>query len=54
MDGPVSAFDGTSTHPSSGDVIDTKRKKIMANLIESAKLLEIQFESGKVKPVGTR
>jgi len=47
-------IDGRYAYPSSGDVIDTRTKKIVASVVESEKLLEIQFESGKVARVGTR
>ena len=46
--------DGRYAYASSGDVIDTKTKKIVASLVESEKLLEIQFEGGKAVRVGTR
>jgi DNA-binding beta-propeller fold protein YncE len=46
--------DGKYCYPSSGDVIDTKTKKIVAQVVESEKLLEIQFENGKAVRVGTR
>ena len=46
--------DGRYAYASSGDVIDTKIKKIVAELVESEKLLEIQFEDGKAVRVGTR
>jgi DNA-binding beta-propeller fold protein YncE len=45
---------GQYVYPSSGDVIDTKTKKIVAEIIESEKLLEIQFENGKAVKAGTR
>jgi hypothetical protein len=48
------SIDGQYAYPSSGDVIDTKTKKIVAKLVESEKLLEIQFEHGKAVRVGTR
>ncbi|HZI54601.1 MAG TPA: hypothetical protein VFD56_12885, partial [Chitinophagaceae bacterium] len=47
-------IDGRYAYASSGDVIDTKTKKIVATLIESEKLLEIQFEGGKAVRAGTR
>jgi DNA-binding beta-propeller fold protein YncE len=47
-------IDGRYAYASSGDVIDTKTKKIVATLMESEKLLEIQFEGGKAVRVGTR
>jgi len=46
--------DGKYCYASSGDVIDTKTKKIVAQVVESEKLLEIQFENGKAVRVGTR
>lgn len=48
------SIDGQYAYASSGDVIDTKTKKIVAGLIESEKVLEIQFEGGKAVRVGTR
>ena len=48
------SIDGRYCYPSSGDVIDTKTRKIVAELVESEKLLEIQFEGGKAVRVGTR
>ncbi len=48
------AVDGQYAYASSGDVINTKTKKIVATLVESEKLLEIQFEGGKAVRVGTR
>lgn len=45
---------GDYVYPSSGDVIDAKRKIIVAKIVESEKLLEIQFEGGKVVRTGTR
>ncbi|MEP7108212.1 MAG: YncE family protein [Ferruginibacter sp.] len=47
-------IDGRYAYASSGDVIETKTKKIVAGLVESEKLLEIQFEEGKAVRVGTR
>ena len=47
-------LDGRYAYASSGDVIDTKTKKIVATLIESEKLLEIQFEDGKAVRAGSR
>ena len=47
-------IDGRYAYASSGDVIDTKTKKIVATLVESEKLLEIQFEGGKSVRAGTR
>ncbi len=46
--------DGKYAYASSGDVIDTKTKKIVATVVESEKLLEIDFENGKAIRVGTR
>ncbi len=46
--------DGRYGYASSGDVIDTKTKEITATLVESEKLLEIQFKEGKAVRVGTR
>jgi len=47
-------IDGRYAYPSSGDVIDTKTKKIVAQLIESEKLVEVQFEYGQAIRAGTR
>jgi DNA-binding beta-propeller fold protein YncE len=47
-------IDGLYAYASSGDVIDTQTRKIVAEVVESEKLLEIQFEEGKVVRVGTR
>jgi len=47
-------IDGRYAYASSGDVIDTKAKKIVATVTESEKLLEIQFENGKAVRAGTR
>lgn len=47
-------IDGRYCYPSSGDVIDTESKKIVAQLVESEKLVEIQFENGKAIIAGTR
>ena len=48
------SIDGKYAYPSSGDVIDTKTKKIVAELIESEKLVEVQFKDGKPFQAGTR
>ncbi|MEO6330205.1 MAG: hypothetical protein ABIO55_14830 [Ginsengibacter sp.] len=48
------SVDGQYAYASSGDVIDTKTRKIVAEIVESEKLLEIQFEGGKAVHVGTR
>jgi hypothetical protein len=45
---------GDYAYASSGDVIDAKTKKIIAKVVESEKLIEIQFEKGKAKQAGTR
>lgn len=47
-------IDGRYVYPSSGDVIDAHSKKIVAKIMESEKLLEIQFKDGKPVKVGTR
>ena len=47
-------IDGRYAYASSGDVIDTQTRKIVAEVVESEKLLEIQFEEGKAVRVGTR
>ncbi len=47
-------IDGTYCYPSSGDVIDTRTKTIVAQLVESEKLVEVQFENGKPVKAGTR
>jgi DNA-binding beta-propeller fold protein YncE len=47
-------IDGRYCYPSSGDVIDTKSKKIVAQIIESEKLVEVQFENGEPILAGTR
>ena len=47
-------IDGKYAYASSGDVIDTKTKKIVASVVESEKLLEIQFQGDKTVRVGTR
>lgn len=46
--------DGKYVYPSSGDVIDASSKTIVAKIIESEKLLEIQFEQGVPVRAGTR
>ncbi len=48
------SIDGNYCYPSSGDVIDAKKKTIVANIVESEKLLEIQFKDGNPIKVGTR
>jgi hypothetical protein len=48
------SIDGKYCYPSSGDVIDTQTKQIVAQLIESEKVVEVQFENGKAVKVGTR
>lgn len=48
------SIDGKYCYPSSGDVIDTKTKKIVAQLIESEKLVEVQFQNGIAVNAGTR
>lgn len=45
---------GDYAYASSGDVIDAKTKKIVAKLVESEKLIEIDFEYGKAVKAGTR
>ncbi|MEP7321459.1 MAG: YncE family protein [Saprospiraceae bacterium] len=45
---------GDYAYASSGDVIDAKTKKIVSKVVESEKLIEIQFENGKAKIAGTR
>lgn len=47
-------IDGKYVYPSSGDVIDVASKKIVAKIVESEKLIEIQFENGKAVKAGTR
>jgi DNA-binding beta-propeller fold protein YncE len=47
-------IDGTYVYPSSGDVIDAASKKIVAKIVESEKLVEIQFENGVAVKAGTR
>jgi DNA-binding beta-propeller fold protein YncE len=47
-------IDGRYCYPSSGDVIDTRSRKIVARLVESEKLIEIQFKDGKPILAGTR
>ena len=47
-------IDGQYCYPSSGDVIDIKTKKIVAQVVESEKVVEIQFENGKAINAGTR
>jgi DNA-binding beta-propeller fold protein YncE len=48
------SIDGRYAYPSSGDVIDTETKQVVAQLVESEKLLEIQFENGQPVRVGAR
>ncbi len=48
------SIDGKYCYPSSGDVIDAQSKMVIAQLIESEKLVEIQFEKGKPVRAGTR
>ncbi|WOK08419.1 YncE family protein [Imperialibacter roseus] len=48
------SIDGKYGYPSSGDVIDTKTRKIVAELIESEKLVEVQFENGKAVRASAR
>ena len=48
------SIDGKYAYPSSGDVIDTQTKKIVAQLVESEKVVEVQFENGKAIKTGTR
>jgi hypothetical protein len=48
------SIDGKYCYPSSGDVIDTEGKKIIAQLVESEKLVEVQFENGKAINAGVR
>jgi len=48
------SLDGKYVYPSSGDVIDAASKTIIAKIIESEKLLEIQFERGVPVRAGTR
>lgn len=48
------SIDGKYCYPSSGDVIDTRTKKVVAQLIESEKLVEVQFENGKAIRAGKR
>ncbi|HET9486708.1 MAG TPA: hypothetical protein VFO54_04715 [Chryseosolibacter sp.] len=47
-------IDGAYCYPSSGDVIDTKSRQIVAQIIESEKLVEVQFENGLAVRAGTR
>ncbi len=48
------SIDGKYCYPSSGDVIDRQSRKIVAQLVESEKLLEIRFEDGVPVQAGTR
>lgn len=48
------SIDGKYCYPSSGDVIDAQSKMVIAQLIESEKLVEVQFEKGKPVRAGTR
>ena len=48
------SIDGKYAYPSSGDVIDTETKKIVARIVESEKVVEVQFEKGKAIHAGTR
>ncbi|HEX8041095.1 MAG TPA: YncE family protein [Chryseosolibacter sp.] len=48
------SIDGDYCYPSSGDVIDTRSKKIIGQVVESEKLLEIDFEGGVPVQAGTR
>ena len=45
---------GDYAYAASGDVIDAKTKKIVAHLVVSEKLLEIDFKDGKAVQAGTR
>lgn len=45
---------GKYAYPSSGDVIDTQTKQIVARLIDSEKLVEVQFENGRAVKASTR
>lgn len=47
-------IDGSYGYASSGDVIDVVSRKIVAKLIVSEKLLEIQYQNGKAIKTGTR
>lgn len=47
-------IDGHYCYPSSGDVIDSRSRQIVAQIIESEKLVEVQFENGKAVRAGTR
>ncbi|MEO5602135.1 MAG: YncE family protein [Cyclobacteriaceae bacterium] len=47
-------IDGRYCYPSSGDVIDTRSKKIIAQVVESEKLVEVQFQNGEAFLAGTR
>ena len=47
-------IDGKYCYPSSGDVIDTASRQIVAQIIESEKLVEVQFANGKAVRAGTR
>ncbi len=47
-------IDGRYAYPSCGDVIDTQTKKIVAQVVESEKVVEVQFENGKAIRAGTR
>ncbi len=48
------SIDGRYCYPSSGDVIDVKSRQIVARIVSSEKLLEIQFEDGRPVRAGTR
>ncbi len=48
------SIDGKYAYPSCGDVIDTQTKKIVARIVESEKLVEVQFENGKPTLAGKR
>jgi len=47
-------IDGRYCYASSGDVIDVKTRRIVAKVVPSEKLLEIQFDNGRPVRAGTR
>jgi len=48
------SVDGKYCDTSSGDVIDTKTRQVVAQLVESEKLVEVCFENGRPVAGGTR
>lgn len=48
------SIDGKYVFPSSGDIIDAKSKQVVAQVIESEKVVEVWFEDGKPVRAGTR